>query len=182
MNPLKTGSPIRTRRRSGGFTLLEVMLAFVIFALSFATVLEIMAGSMRSVARASDDTEVALLAQSLMDLVGNEIPVEEGEYSDTGMDRYKWQMLISLYDDGGGAGVAGEFNTIGVSDLARESGTSGESGTADETGAAGMSTQELADLSGIELYRVDLYLDWETGRRQRELHFSTIRSVLANRP
>ena len=151
MKPLKTGSPIKSRQRSGGFTLLEVMLAFVIFALSFATVLEIMAGSMRSVGRASDDTEVALLAQSLMDLVGTEIPVEEGEYSDTGMDRYNWQMSISLYD------AVGESETVGSS------------------------TQELADNSGIELYRVDLYMDWETGRRQRELHFSTIRSVLANR-
>ena len=152
MKLLKTVSPIKSRQRSGGFTLLEVMLAFVIFALSFATVLEIMAGSMRSVGRASDDTEVALLAQSLMDLVGTEIPVEEGEYSDTGMDRYNWQMSISLYD------AVGESETVGLS------------------------TQELADNSGIELYRVDLYLDWETGRRQRELHFSTIRSVLANRP
>jgi len=151
MKLLKTGSPIKSRQRSGGFTLLEVMLAFVIFALSFATVLEIMAGSMRSVGRASDDTEVALLAQSLMDLVGNEIPVEEGEYNDTGMDRYNWQMTISLYD------AVGESETVGLN------------------------TQELADNSGIELYRVDLYLDWETGRRQRELHFSTIRSVLANR-
>ena len=151
MKLLKTVSPIKSRQRSGGFTLLEVMLAFVIFALSFATVLEIMAGSMRSVGRASDDTEVALLAQSLMDLVGTEIPVEEGEYSDTGMDRYNWQMSISLYD------AVGESETVGLS------------------------TQELADNSGIELYRVDLYMDWETGRRQRELHFSTIRSVLANR-
>jgi general secretion pathway protein I len=157
MKPLKTGSPIKTRQRSGGFTLLEVMLAFVIFALSFATVLEIMAGSMRSVSRASDDTEVALLAQSLMDLVGTEIPVEEGDYSDTGMDRYNWQMSITLYGAGGDSGAEGESETVGLS------------------------TQELADMSGIELYRVDLYLDWETGRRQRELHFSTIRSVLANR-
>ena len=157
MKPLKTGSPIKTRQRSGGFTLLEVMLAFVIFALSFATVLEIMAGSMRSVSRASDDTEVALLARSLMDLVGTEIPVEEGEYSDKGMDRYNWQMSISLYDAGGEAEAVGESDMVGLS------------------------TQELADNSGIELYRVDLYLDWETGRRQRELHFSTIRSVLANR-
>jgi general secretion pathway protein I len=163
MKPLKTRSPIKSRQRSAGFTLLEVMLAFVIFALSFATVLEIMAGSMRSVRRASDDTEVALLAQSLMDLVGTEIPVEEGEYSDTGMDRYNWQMSITLYD------------AIGESDTAGESDTQGESDT------VGMSARELADLSGIELYRVDLYLDWETGRRQRELHFSTIRSVLANR-
>ena len=151
MKALITGSPIKSRQRSGGFTLLEVMLAFVIFALSFATVLEIMAGSMRSVGRASDDTEVALLAQSLMDLVGNEIPVEEGEYSDTAMDHYKWQMNISLYD------------------------------VSSESGGEGVGTQELADMSGIELYRVDLYMDWETGRRQREMHFSTIRSVLANR-
>jgi general secretion pathway protein I len=169
MKPLKTGSPIKSRQRSGGFTLLEVMLAFVIFALSFATVLEIMAGSMRSVGRASDDTEVALLAQSLMDLVGTEIPVEEGEYSDTGMDRYNWQMSISLYDAVGGSEAAGEPAMAGESDRQGK------------TEMAGLNTQELADNSGIELYRVDLYLDWETGRRQRELHFSTIRSVLANR-
>jgi type II secretory pathway pseudopilin PulG len=130
---------------------MEVMLAFVIFALSFAMVLEIMAGSMRSVGRASEDTEVALLAQSLMDLVGNEIPVEEGEYGDTAMDRYEWQMSITFYD------------------------------AAEDPERTLMGTPELADNSGIELYRVDLYLDWDTGRRQREMHFSTIRSVLANR-
>ena len=132
---------------SRGFTLLEVMLAFVIFALSFATVLEIMAGSMRSVRRASDDTEVALFAQSIIDLVGTEIPVEEGAYSGTGMDRFQWQLEIYLY----------------------------------EVSEEGVRTQELAEMSGIELYKVDLFIDWETGRRQRNLHFNTIRSVLANR-
>jgi general secretion pathway protein I len=152
MKPLKTASAGQLRRRSAGFTLLEVMLAFVIFALSFATVLEIMAASMHGVGRAKDDTEVALLAQTLMDQVGIEIPVEEGEYSGTNMDRYRWKMGVSLYDAG------------------------------TETESQGMSTQELADLSGIELYRVDLYVDWETGKRERSLHFSTIHSVLANRP
>lgn len=135
------------RRGSGGFTLLEVMLAFVIFALSFATVLEIMAGSMRSVRRASDDTQVALLAQSLMDLVGTEIPLEEGQFSGNGMDRYDWNIEIYLY---------------AVSD-------------------EGIRTQELAELSGVELYQVDLDIDWQAGRRDRSLHFSTIRSILANR-
>lgn len=151
MKPLKTGALNKSRGQSRGFTLLEVMLAFVVFALSFATVLEIMAGSMRSVRRATEDTEVALMAQSLMDLVGTEILVEEGEYSGTGMDHYNWNMEISLYDAGGEA----EENGVG--------------------------TIELAEMSGIELYRVDLYVDWETGRRQRELHFHTIHSVLANR-
>ena len=139
------GGYAKGRRSSRGFTLLEVMLAFVVFALSFATVLEIMAGSMRSVRRASDDTEVALFAQSIIDLVGTEIPVEEGRFSGTGMDRYQWNLDIYLYE---------------VSD-------------------EDIRTQELAEMSGIELYRVDLDIDWETGRRQRDLHFSTIRSIMA---
>ena len=147
MRSLRLHSSRQGHDASRGFTLLEVMLAFVIFALSFATVLEIMAGSMRSVRRAGDDTEVALFAQSVIDLVGTEIPVEEGAYSGTRMDRFQWQLEIYLYE-------------VGDEDLR---------------------TQELADMSGIELYKVDLYIDWETGRRQRSLHFNTIRSVLANR-
>src|SRR5210317_1239904 len=99
LNLKRSGGNTGTSR---GFTLLEVMLAFVIFALSFATVLEIMAGSMRSVRRAGDDTEVALLAQSIMDLVGTEIPVEEGEYRDSGMDRYQWRLGIYPYETAGG--------------------------------------------------------------------------------
>jgi len=152
MKSMGPASSRQLRRRPAGFTLLEVMLAFVIFALSFATVLEIMAGSMRSVARANDDTEVALLAQTLMDQVGTEIPVEEGSYSGTSMDRYNWNMGITLYD------------------------------STEEPDRAGLSTTELAELSGVELYRVDLDIDWESGQRDRSLHFMTIQSVLANRP
>ena len=147
MSSLVTGVHNRGPGSSSGFTLLEVMLAFVIFALSFAVVLEIMAGSMRSVRRANDDTEVALFAQSVIDLVGTEIPLEEGGYAGTGMDRYDWAMDIYVY---------------AVSD-------------------EDLRTQELAELSGVELYKVDLDVDWQAGRRDRSLHFSTVRSVLANR-
>jgi general secretion pathway protein I len=141
----KNGGYAKGRRTSRGFTLLEVMLAFVVFALSFATVLEIMAGSMRSVRRASDDTQVALFAQSIMDRVGTEIPIEEGQFNGMGMDRYEWRLDIYLYD---------------VSD-------------------EDMRSQELAEMSGIELYRVDLDINWDVGRRQRDLHFSTMRSIMA---
>ena len=41
-------------------------------------------------------------------------------------------------------------------------------------------SMELAEMSGIELYKVDLDIDWNSGRRQRDIHFSTIRSILAN--
>jgi len=147
MRSLKLRSPSRCPHASRGFTLLEVMLAFVVFALSFATVLEIIAGSMRSVRRASDDTQVALFAQSVIDLVGTEIPLEEGEFSGIALDRYQWQLGIYPYVP------------------------------PDED----LYTQKLAEMSGVELYEVDLDIDWASGRRQRDLHFSTIRSVLANR-
>lgn len=152
MRHLKLRSPgnggyTKGSRSARGFTLLEVMLAFVVFALSFATVLEIMAGSMRSVRRATDDTQVALFAQSIIDLVGTEIPIEEGQFSGTGMDRYQWRLDIYLY---------------AVSD-------------------EGIRTQELAEMSGVELYQVDLDINWDVGRNQRDLHFSTIRSIMAIR-
>jgi general secretion pathway protein I len=142
------GPAISPRRAASGFTLLEVMLAFVIFAISFATVLEIMGGSMRSVSRANDDTEVALLAQSVMDLVGTEIPIEEGQFDGTSMERYNWRLDIFPYD------------ASGERDLA---------------------TPELLELSGIELYWIDLEITWQSGRRDRNMHFSTIKSILANR-
>jgi len=42
-------------------------------------------------------------------------------------------------------------------------------------------TQELAEMSGVELYHVDLDIACQAGRRERNLRFSTIRSILANR-
>ena len=83
--------------RSSGFTLLEVLLAFVVFALSFSIVLEIVAGSMRSTTRARTFSESALLAQSLMDMVGVDIPLTEGVTSGESPGGYDWDLSISLY-------------------------------------------------------------------------------------
>ncbi len=122
------------------------MLAFVVFALSFATVLEIMAGSLRGIRRARDDTEVALMAQSIMAQVGTAIPLEDGVTKGTRMDRYQWQLDI--------------FPLAENDDDKR--------------------TLELADMSGVQLYKVELDVGWMAGERQRTLHFSTIRSALVN--
>ena len=93
---LHRGSP-KMMGKSGGFTLLEVLLAFVVFALSFATVLEILAGSMRSTTRARTYSEAALLAQSLMDMVGIDIPLTEGVVSGESPGGYNWDLSISGY-------------------------------------------------------------------------------------
>jgi len=83
--------------RGRGFTLLELLLAFVVFALSFATVLEILSGSMRNTVRARHYTEAALTAQSLMDQVGLGIPLEAGFYADGEEGEYKWEINVQEY-------------------------------------------------------------------------------------
>ena len=84
--------------RSGGFTLIEVLLAFLVFALSFTVVLEILSGAMRNTTRAKQNTEVALIAQSVMDQVGMDIPLESGVSNRGEFGEYVWELQINSYD------------------------------------------------------------------------------------
>ena len=89
----------RPPRASSGFTLLELLLAFLVFSLSFATVLEIMSGSMRNTVRAREYTEAALTAQSVMDQLGLGIPLEAGYTSAGESGDYAWEIAIFPYED-----------------------------------------------------------------------------------
>ena len=94
------GAPLRSTQRSSGFTLLEVLLAFVVFALSFTIVLEILSGSMRNTMRAREYTEIALIAQSVMDQLGLEIPLEQGTNAAGESGAYSWEVFVDLYEAG----------------------------------------------------------------------------------
>lgn len=89
------------RARSGGFTLLELLLAFMVFALSFATVLEILSGSIRNTVRARQYTEAALTAQSVIDQIGLEIPLEAGTSMAGEAGDYRWEIELFEYVDSG---------------------------------------------------------------------------------
>ena len=83
----------------GGFTLLEVLLAFVVFALSFTIVMEILSGSMRNTVRAREYTEAALVAQSVMDQLGLDLQVEQGAAYAGESGNYQWEVNIGLYEE-----------------------------------------------------------------------------------
>jgi len=85
--------------QQGGFTLLEVLLAFVVFALSFTVVLEILSGSMRNTVRAREYTEVALIAQSVMDQLGLDIPLEVGTTQSGESGNYEWNVSVESYEE-----------------------------------------------------------------------------------
>lgn len=100
------------RSTSSGFTLIEVLLAFVVFALSFSLVLEIISGSMRNTVRAREYTEVALITQSVMDRVGLDIPLKEGTQASGESGVYRWELQINPF-----AGTADTARSMDLQEL-----------------------------------------------------------------
>ena len=87
-----------------GFTLIEVMAAFAIFAVLFGLILQILSTSISNTRRSGDFTQAALLAQSRLDMVGIEEVPEPGRYTGEFNDEYSWELLIEPYfiEDGEG--------------------------------------------------------------------------------
>lgn len=80
-----------------GFTLIEVMAAFAIFAVLFGVMLQILSTSISNTRRSGDFTQAALLAQSQLDMVGIEALPEPGRSSGRYNDEYSWEMVIEPY-------------------------------------------------------------------------------------
>jgi general secretion pathway protein I len=77
-----------------GFTLLEVLIALVIFALAFGVLAQIFQTGLRQSATAEVTTAATLLARSQLARVGVELPLEAGELDGETEDGLRWQTVI----------------------------------------------------------------------------------------
>ena len=89
---------MRRSRQQGGFTLLEVLVAFVVFVLVFGAVLEAMGLALRNTRRSAEVSEAALWAQSKLDSLGTVDELEEGSENGEFSKRYQWQLEVSKYE------------------------------------------------------------------------------------
>jgi len=80
-----------------GFTLIEVMAAFAIFAVLFGVMLQILSTSISNTRRSGDFTQAALLAQSQLDMIGIESLPQPGQSSGRYNDEYSWELIIEPY-------------------------------------------------------------------------------------
>ncbi len=88
-----------SKRREAGFTLLEVLVAFTIFALSFTAILQLFTGSLRN-GEVADRALVALgHAESLLARAGVEQPLAEGERRGELPGGMAWTESIARYSD-----------------------------------------------------------------------------------
>ncbi len=89
---------LQSLKQSSGFTLIEVLAAFTILAMTFMVVLEILSNSSANTIKSSERTQISLMAQSKMDEVGIIIPVEEGSISGDFDDKRSWYISIEPYE------------------------------------------------------------------------------------
>ena len=138
------------KRAERGFTLLEVMLAFVLLASATGLLIAMLSTGLRQVQQAQRETEATLYAQSLLDSLGVLGPItpdqRSGEFDD---GRYKYQLDIEETDD-----------------------------PAPRAEAADMIVNEpLA--SAPKLYRIALVVSWGNGQAGQQMHFTTLRARVA---
>lgn len=90
------------RRRQGGYTLIEVVVAFALLAFAMALLLGAMTNATRQVRAAGEYGRAALHAQSLLDQTGIGEALQPGR-RDGRLEngRYRWEMEIRPWRDPG---------------------------------------------------------------------------------
>lgn len=133
-----------------GFTLLEVMLAFVLLATAMGLLVAMLANGLRQVRQAQGETEATLHAQSLLDQIGVLEPIIPGRREGTfDRDRYRYQLEISETED-----------PVPFAEDSREAAAS------------------VPAVGGPRLYRIALAVTWGAGQPEHQLQFVTLRARL----
>lgn len=169
---MKRISPGSGPQRVRGFSLIEMVAAFLIFAIGVGVLMQILASSMHNTRRSADYTQAALWAESMLDTVGVGQPVEEGSSDGRFDDDYAWQLDIRKIDP---QAIEPPPPAGSLIDEANADGNPQRQGQAPISSGAGNSG--ALEVSPVDLYRVDLTVLWGGSGRQRQAHFSTLRAA-----
>ena len=92
-----------------GFSLLEILVAFSILALSLGVLMQIFSGSLRNTEVTRDQAQAIVLAQSLLGAAGVETPLTPGDTSGVETGKFRWLLQVRPLPedvrDGGTAAV-----------------------------------------------------------------------------
>jgi general secretion pathway protein I len=80
-----------------GFSLLEILIAFSILALSLGILLKIFSAGVNTAVVAEDYTAAVQIAESLMAKTGVETPLQAGQDSGLENEKYNWLVTVSPF-------------------------------------------------------------------------------------
>ncbi len=83
--------------RQCGFSLLEILIAFSILALSLGILLKIFSAGVNTAGVAEEYTAAVQIAESLMAQAGVESPLQPSEATGLEHEKYHWQVAVSPF-------------------------------------------------------------------------------------
>ncbi len=86
---------ITSRRYAHGFSLLEVIAAILLLAITFAALMEVAGGSIRLSQNAAEHSQAALWARTLLDTRFALDPVQPGVSEGHFDDHYRWRLQVT---------------------------------------------------------------------------------------
>jgi len=155
-----------------GFSLIEMVAAFLVFAIAMGVLMQILTTSIRNTRQSSDYTMAALWAQSKLDTVGVGVPIEAGRSNGRFDDVYSWELDVQQVDPSsvepppqqtmmpGNPGMAGGQQVA-------------------QTSVANAGNGGGAQVNPFDIYQVDLTVFWggrAFGSTQHTAHFGTLRA------
>ena len=90
-------------RRQRGFTLLEILVAFIVLAILGGALLQLFQGGLQNVGLSSEYTQAALLARSKLAELEARAELSPGEEEGAFDDRFRWRLAISPYLEADGS-------------------------------------------------------------------------------
>lgn len=81
-----------------GFSLLEVLVAFIILALSLGVLMRIFSGGLGNIGAAEHYSRAVAIAESELAAIGVEAPLTEGESTGEAKDGYTWRTSVQRYE------------------------------------------------------------------------------------
>jgi len=101
-------------RGQRGFSLIEMLAAFVVFAIGFGVMMELSAASLHNARRGAELTEAALWAQSKLDLAGIDSALQPGTSNGEFDRKYRWEMNVSEWQPPSDAAQLSDPGTLSM--------------------------------------------------------------------
>jgi len=95
MTDMPTRSRWRGRRRQRGFTLIEIVVALAILSVALPALFQAFSGGLRATTSTERRTAAVMLARSLLDRVGADIPLAPGEQTGVTGDGRHWRIAMA---------------------------------------------------------------------------------------